>query len=75
MCFTKAMVNALLYPGHCIHCDSVFHQNISNQHMPLLCHKMERSQATLQREEVSAQWHCHHCSSSSRDCQLCSLAN
>lgn len=61
------MVNALLYPGRCIHCDSVFHQNISNQHMPLLGHEMERSQATLQTEEVSAQWQCHHCSSTSRD--------
>lgn len=67
MFFTTAMVNALLYPGRCIYCDSVFHQNISNQHMPLLGHEMERSQATLQTEEVSAQWQCHHCSSTSRD--------
>lgn len=35
--------------------------------MPLLGHKMERSQATLQRGEISAQWHCHQCRSSSRD--------
>lgn len=61
------MVNALLYPGCCVHRDSVFHQNISNQHMPLLGHEMERSQATLQTEEVSVQWQCHRCSSTSRD--------
>lgn len=61
------MANALLYPGRCIHRDSVFHQNISDQHMPLLGHKMERSQATLQTKEVSAQWQCHHCSNTSRD--------
>lgn len=56
MFFTTATANALLYPGRCIHRDSVFHQNISDQHMPLLGHKMERSQATLQTKEVSAQW-------------------
>lgn len=67
MFFTTAMVNALLYPGCCVHCDSVFHQNISNQHMPLLGHEMERSQATLQTEEGSAQWQYHHRSSTGRD--------
>lgn len=61
------MVNALLYPGHCIHRDSVFHQNVSNHHMPLLGHEMERSQAALQTEKVSAQQQCHQCSSTSRD--------
>jgi len=35
--------------------------------MPLLGHEMERSQATLQTDEVSAQWQRHHWSSTSRD--------
>lgn len=67
MYFTTAMVNALLYPGRGIHRDSMFHENISYWHMPLLGHEMERGQATLQTEEVSAQWQCHRCSSTSRD--------
>lgn len=51
--FIPAMTNALLYPGCCIHCNSVFQQNISNWHMSLLGHEMERSQATLQKEQVT----------------------
>lgn len=51
--FTPTMANALLYPRCCVHCDSVFHQNVSNWYMSLLGHEMERSQATLQKEHVT----------------------
>lgn len=50
---TPTMANALLYPGCRIHCDSMFHQNISHWYVSLLGHEMERSQTTLQKEHVT----------------------
>lgn len=48
-----------LYPGHCIHCDAMSDQNISDWHVPLLGYQVQRSQATLKRKPGHILWSGH----------------